>query len=56
VNKFCIQLTLEVVDTLVRLLNEDLERNYRWSADKSLVLNASKTQVMLTSRRDRGVV
>jgi hypothetical protein len=43
------------VDTLVRLVNEDLERIRRWSVDNSLVLNVSKTQPMLISRVDRGV-
>jgi hypothetical protein len=44
------------VITLVRLVNEDLERIRRWSVENSLVLNVSKTQAMLISRRDRGVV
>jgi hypothetical protein len=44
------------VDTLVRLVNEDLERIRRWSVDNSLVRNVSKTQAMLIFRRDRGVV
>jgi hypothetical protein len=44
------------VDTLVRLVNEDLERIHRWYVDNSLVLNMSKTQAMLISRLDRGVV
>jgi hypothetical protein len=46
----------EDVDTLVRLVNENLERIPRWSVDNSLVLNVSKTQVMLICRRNRGVV
>jgi hypothetical protein len=44
------------VDTLVRLVNDDLERIRRWSVDNSLVLNVSKTQAILICRRDRGVV
>jgi hypothetical protein len=38
------------VDTLVCLVNEDLERTRRWYVDNSLVLNVSKTQAMLISR------
>jgi hypothetical protein len=40
---------------IFRLVNEDLERIRRWYADNSLVLNVSKTQAMLISKRDRGV-
>jgi hypothetical protein len=40
------------VDTLVRLVNEDLERIRRWSVSSM----CQKTQAMLISRRDRGVV
>jgi hypothetical protein len=41
------------VGTLVRLVNDELlERIHRWFVDNSLVLNASKTQVMFISRRD----
>jgi hypothetical protein len=32
------------VDTLVRIVNEDLEMIRRWSVDNSLVLNVSKTR------------
>jgi hypothetical protein len=39
------------VDTLVRLVNEDLERIRRWSVDNSLVLNVSKTKAMLIPTR-----
>jgi hypothetical protein len=46
----------EGVDTLVRLVNEDLERIRRLFVDNALVLNVSKMQTMLISRRDRGVV
>jgi hypothetical protein len=42
------------VDTLVRLVNEDLERICRWSLDNSLVLNVSKTKAIF--RRNPGVV
>jgi hypothetical protein len=34
----------EDVDTLVRIINEDLERIRRWSVGNSLVLNVSKTR------------
>jgi hypothetical protein len=44
------------VDTLVRLVNDDLERIRCWSVNNSLVLNVSKTRAMLISRQDRGVV
>jgi hypothetical protein len=44
------------VDTLVRFVNEDLERSCFWSAVNFLVLYMSKTQAMLISRRDRGAV
>jgi hypothetical protein len=39
------------VDTLVRLVNEDLERIRRWSVDNSLMLNVFKTTAMLIPTR-----
>jgi hypothetical protein len=39
------------VDTLVRLVNEDLERIPRWSVENSLVLNVSKKQAMWQAPR-----
>jgi hypothetical protein len=50
-----LQLTLEGMwITLVRLVNEDLKMIHRWCVDNSMVLNVSKTQAMVISRRDRG--
>jgi hypothetical protein len=36
---------------LVALVNGDLQMNLYWSLDNSLILNASKTQALLVSRR-----
>jgi hypothetical protein len=44
------------VDSVVRFVNEDLERSCFWAAVNFLVLYMSKTQAMLISRRDRGAV
>jgi hypothetical protein len=41
------------VNRLVALVNGDLQRILDWSRDNSLILNASKTQVLLVLRRIR---
>jgi hypothetical protein len=41
------------VNRLVALGNDDLQRILDWSRDNSLILNASKTQALLVSRRIR---
>jgi hypothetical protein len=41
------------VNQLVFLVNGDLQRILDWSRDYSLILNASKTQALLISRRIR---
>jgi hypothetical protein len=39
------------VNRLVALVNGDLRRILDWSRDNSLILNASKTQVLLVTRK-----
>jgi hypothetical protein len=41
------------VNRLVALVNGDLQRILDWSRNSSLILNASKTQALLVSRRIR---
>jgi hypothetical protein len=41
------------VNRLVALVNADLQRILDWSRDNSFTINASKTQVLLVSRRMR---
>jgi hypothetical protein len=39
------------MNQLVALVNGDLQRILDWSRDNSFILNASKTQILLVSRR-----